>query len=150
MIEHLQKKNISYTLIDLREIDMPFCDGRKLEEYKNQALETAFKTLSAADGYIIGMPVYNYSISGPLKNFLDLTDKAMVKKPVGIVCNSGGVRSYLASADLMKCLSFEVESVCIQPTVHTWAGDFEKNVITNERIPQKIEDMIEKLLAICH
>ena len=146
--EVLTEKGISFETIDLRELEMEFCDGRELEEY-NQDMQDAYQKMEAADAYIIGMPVYQYSIAGPLKNFLDITMGAMKgEKPVGIICNSGGVRSYLASAELMKALSFEVSALCVQPTVHTWAGDFEDGAIKDPKIVEKIEKMVNAILKV--
>tara|TARA_Y100001936_G_C16036583_1_gene648958 strand:+ start:249 stop:440 length:192 start_codon:yes stop_codon:yes gene_type:complete len=59
-----------------------------------------------ADGLIIGMPVFCFSVSGPLKNFTDITSSAMEEKVAGIFCTTGGSMSYLASADLAKILAY--------------------------------------------
>ncbi len=100
----LKEKNIKYETIDLRKLNMQFCDGRDLKNY-NEDLQKAYKLMEEANGYVIGMPVYCYSVSGVLKNFLDITCSAMEGKSTGIVCNAGGIMSYLASSDLMKILS---------------------------------------------
>ena len=140
-----KKKNVKIDIIDLRKIDMQFCDGRDLKDY-NKDMRAAHATMEKADGYIFGMPVYQYSISGPLKNFLDIVSSAMSNKTAGIVCNSGGVRSYLASVELMKILSFEENVTTVQPTVHTWVEDFASGKIHNEDIHARIDKMIEALL----
>ena len=94
------------------------------------------------------MPVYCYSVSGVLKNFLDITCSAMENKYAGIVCNAGGVMSYLASADLMKILSYEVHALTVQPTVYAWGDDFKNGKITNEKVLHKAVHMVEKLMCI--
>ncbi len=143
--EILEKKGVSYEMLDLRKLNMEFCDGRPLEEYNND-MQKAYHILKSADAYIIGMPVYQYSVSGPLKNFLDIVSGAMKRKIAGIVCVSGGTRSYLASQDLMKILSFEVHVVSVQPTVHASKEDFDGQQIVNPKIIEKIEGMVDSIL----
>ena len=48
-------------------------DGRDLKDY-NEDLQKAYKQIEEANGYVIGMPVYCYSVSGVLKNFLDINE----------------------------------------------------------------------------
>ena len=62
--------------LDLRSLNMQFCDGRKLQKY-NSATQKAYEIVDKANGLIIGMPVYCYSVSGPLKNFIDITSSAI-------------------------------------------------------------------------
>ena len=156
VVKILKEKNINHELIDLRKIKLEFCDGRKLEEY-NQDLQNVYKLMERAKAYIIGMPVYCYSVSGVLKNFLDITCGAMEGKYAGIVCNAGGVMSYLASAELMKILSYEVQCLSIQPTVYGWGDDFsaeggptsggKDGKIVNPKILSKAKEMVEKLMS---
>jgi len=144
----LTEKKISFQTIDLRKLELQFCDGRPLNEY-NHDMQEVHKQLEKAHGFIIAMPVYQYSLSGVLKNFLDIHSKPFGNKCFGIICNSGGKGSYLASADLIKLLSFEVHSIPIQPTIHTWAGDFDKErtKITNEGIIPRISEMVDHLIS---
>ena len=146
-VKVLNKKKIKNEVIDLRKLKLEFCDGRDLKEY-NEDLRNAYKQMENANGYVIAMPVYCYSVPGPLKNFLDITCGAMEKKFSGIICNAGGIMSYLASAELMKILSYEVHVLCVQPTVYSWGGDFKENKIINEKVINKISDMTENLMSV--
>ena len=147
VIKILKEKNITHETIDLRKLKLEFCDGRDLKEY-NQDLQNAYKQIKEANGYVIGMPVYCYSVSGVLKNFLDITCSAMENKVTGIVCNAGGVMSYLASADLMKILSYEVHVLTVQPTVYAYGNDFKDGKIENEKVLHKAKAMVENLIAL--
>lgn len=145
VIKSLKKKEVSVDVIDLREINMEFCDGRSVEKY-NEDMQNVIKTLKKADAVVIGMPVYQYSVAGPLKNFLDITAEAFYYKLIGIVENSGGIRSYLAASELIKIMSFEVFAKTIMPIVHSWQEDFKDYKLINKKIFDKIEEMIEALL----
>ena len=58
-------------VIDLRHLSIPFCDGRKIEDYSKE-IQLLFKTIKEADALVFGFPIYCYSISGVLKNFIDI------------------------------------------------------------------------------
>ena len=143
----LTAKTIKYNLIDLRKLNMEFCDGRELKHY-NSDLQNVYQLMESSKAYIIGMPVYCYSVSGVLKNFLDITCAAMEEKYIGIVCNAGGAMSYLASADLMKILSYEVHAMPLQPIVYAYGSDFQNGKISNNKVLQKANDMVEKLTSV--
>lgn len=138
MADTLRKKKAHVEVIDLATLEMEFCDGRELEKYSTD-LQEAYQKIEASNGVIIGMPVYCYSVSGPLKNFIDITSQAFREKSFGILCNAGSSLSYLASNDLMKILSFESFAFPLSPTVMTSGADFKEGKLINERALKKIE-----------
>lgn len=146
-IKILKKHKYSTELIDLRSEDMPFCDGRKLEEYPARIREI-YSLIQESDALIFGMPVYCYSVSGPLKNFIDIFSQAFEKIPFGVCSAAGTKLSYLATADLMKILSYESKCVMVQPTVMADGKDFDKGVLVSKEVIKKIEDMIHVLTKI--
>ena len=147
ILQILLEKSIKHSVIDLRKIKLEFCDGRKIEEY-NDDLKNAYELMKSASAYIIGMPVYCYSVSGVLKNFLDITCNSMKGKFAGIICNAGGLMSYLASAELMKILSYEVHVLSVQPTVYAWDSDFQNGKIANQKVLNKANEMVENLMSL--
>lgn len=96
-------------LLPLSDVKMEFCDGRKLEEY-GESMRDAAARVARAQAYVIGMPVYCYSLPGVLKNFLDVTCSGMKDKPFAVVSVGGGERSFMACADLQRILSFEARA----------------------------------------
>ena len=142
--ELLDAKQIGREIIDLRDLELQFCDSRKLSEY-NSDLQNAYKTIEEAQALLFGMPVYCYSLSGALKNFIDITAGAMEKKLAGILCNAGGKASYMASADLEKILAFESHVTTIQPNVYTTYDDYANGKLVGEKSLQKLGDLIDNL-----
>ena len=63
-------------LLDLAAYDLPFL-GREREPTTKKAVERFLTDLRAADGIILGSPEIHGSISGVLKNALDLTDRGL-------------------------------------------------------------------------
>ena len=75
-------------LLDLREYDLPFADGGDSTTPDLQRLRTAIR---GAAGIVIGTPEYHGSLSGVLKNALDLMGfDEFAGKMVGLVGVSGG------------------------------------------------------------
>ena len=131
--------------LDLRSFDMQFCDGRKLTDY-NSDTQKVFQMVNEADGFIIGMPVYCYSVSGPLKNLIDITSAAMEKKVAGILCNTGSSMSFLASSDLAKILAYESHVLSVQPVVCSSYEDFKGGKLENRKVKEILKSMIRVLL----
>jgi len=136
---------VDYEILDLRSFNMQFCDGRKLTDY-NSDTQKAFEMINRADGFIIGMPVYCYSVSGPLKNLIDITSSAMEKKVAGILCTAGSPMSFLASSDLAKILAYESHVFAVQPVVCSSYEDFKDGELENRKVKEKLKSMIEVLL----
>lgn len=141
----LSKREVDHEILDLRHLDLQFCDGRATADY-NQDMQEAYSKMGRAKGYIWGMPVYCFSVSGPLKNFIDITAGAMENKVSAIICNAGGKGSYMALGDLSKILSFEARVVTVQPAVYTTNEDFENGRLNNPAITERIAIMIDALL----
>ena len=78
-------------LIDLREYDLPFCDGEHDQATRYPDAMRLQKEVAAAQGVILGTPDYHGSFSGVLKNALDLMGfDEFGGKVVGLVGVSGG------------------------------------------------------------
>jgi len=131
--------------LDLRSLHLEFCDGRSLKDY-NADMQKAYRVLDAADGFIFGMPVYCWSFSGVLKNFIDITAGAMENKAAGILCNAGGPRSFMASSDLIKVLFYESSVIAVHPIVYTSYDDFEDGRLVGEKALAKIHVMAAALM----
>jgi NAD(P)H-dependent FMN reductase len=77
-------------LIDLREYQLAFCDGRKARDYPADVLKLK-RRVKAARGIILGTPLYHGSFSGVLKNAIDLMGfDEFEGKMIGLVGVSGG------------------------------------------------------------
>lgn len=142
--EEMKRTGLKVQILDLRNIQMEFCDGRPLKEYHPE-VQQAFQALDESDAFVIGMPVYCYSISGPLKNFIDITSGAMENKIAGILCTAGGRQSYMASADLSNILAYESHVTTLQPIIYTHAEDYTDQTLSSDRIKTKIQQLTKHL-----
>lgn len=142
--KRLQEKGKTIQLIDLKTLNIPFCDARPLSDY-SVAVQELYKQIESADQLVFGFPIYCYSISGVLKNFLDIFSYSMKGKRFGICAAAGSKLSYLAIADLHKIISFQSNAVGVHPAVLADYSDFEGDV-PNDSIQERIDRMLEELL----
>lgn len=134
--------DVSY--IDLRESKLQFCDGRLFEDY-NDDMQDAYKTMEESEVIIFGMPVYQYSMSGVLKNFIDVCGWALSGKYIGAIVNAWGPNCYMASRDLFDCLYFEYATKSLAPTPYSWSMDFSDGELINDQVHQKIDELIANI-----
>ena len=78
-------------LIDLRDYNLIFCDGKEDETGYPEDVFNLRKSVGQAQGIILGTPEYHGSFSGVLKNALDLMGfDELEGKMIGLVGVSGG------------------------------------------------------------
>ena len=79
--------------------------------------------IAAADGVVFGVPEYNYSIPGGLKNALDWVSRPpqhspLVRKPVGIVGAATGMSGTIRAQSHLRQMMLYSDSPCLsQPEV---------------------------------
>lgn len=97
-------------VLDLRQLNLPFCNGE--DEYPNYPdVERLRNTVKQADGLILATPEYHGSLSGVLKNALDLMSfDHLSDKVVGVISVLGGQSNSNALNDLRVILRW----------VHSW------------------------------
>lgn len=133
------------TVIDLCGWDIPVLgqgNTMDVEELKRLAHE--------ADAIMIGTPNYHTSYSGILKNALDhLSINEFEMKPVGLFCNSGGMRNSDPLTQLRMVMR-GVHAMVIPTQVSTCDSDFVKTdaglVLENEKITERLSIMIDTLV----
>jgi NAD(P)H-dependent FMN reductase len=78
-------------LLDLHGFDLPFCAGEVGELQGNAGVESLRHKIAGASGVILATPNYHGTLSGVLKNALDLMSmREFEGKVVGLVGVSGG------------------------------------------------------------
>lgn len=79
-----QDSPLSYELVDLAEIDLPFLDEplkAALQEYEHEHTRAWSRTVSAFSGFVFVFPQYNWGYPAPLKNALDFLYYEWHNKP---------------------------------------------------------------------
>lgn len=83
------------------------------------------------------------------KNFLDIFQSAMTDKYAGLLCNSGGIRSYnFGAGELMMSMAFHNNVTLIQPVVHSWWEDFSQKKLVSKKVIEKLDLLIDRLQEV--
>lgn len=78
-------------LLSLRSLQLPFCDGRDDEDSYGGDTARFRAMVAGADALLVGSPEYHGSLSGPLKNALDLLGPDELRgKMVGLLATAYG------------------------------------------------------------
>jgi len=89
-------------LLDLKEYDVSFCDGRDPATYTGDTRKVIDAVVSA-DFYLIATPIYQASLSGVLKNLFDLVPPSALRgKVIGFLATGGTYQHYLVIENQLK------------------------------------------------
>jgi FMN reductase len=135
-------------ILDLRQMNLPFCDGG--DEYPNypdvEKLQTAF---DRADGIILVSPEYHGSISGVLKNALDLMSFDQLSgKVAGFISILGGQSNSNALNDMRVILRWvHAWSIPEQVAIgQAWQAFSKDGKLTDEKLAQRLDKFAQSLV----
>jgi FMN reductase len=133
------------TLVDLRDHDLPLCDGETT--YDVPAAKELAKIIAASDVILLVAPIYNYDLNAAAKNLVELTGSAWKDKVVGFLCAAGGRSSYMSPMGLANSLMFDFRCVIVPRFVYAVGEDFrdagELSDVVQERIRQLCTEAVK-------
>ena len=145
---HLQKQQVDCAWIDISEMDLPLCDADTC--YTQPGSRQVSKAIKAADGILIGTPVYNYDVSAAAKNLVELTGSAWEDKVVGFLCAAGGMSSYMSVMAFANSLMLDFRCVIIPRFVYATGRAFEGDDLKDKEVGERIEELAHELIRFTH
>ncbi|WP_075981726.1 NADPH-dependent FMN reductase [Bacillus massilinigeriensis] len=141
--------NIEVELIDLRDYQVEFVDGRPFAAYNNDT-QTVVNKILEADAFVIGTPIYQSSITGVLKNLFDhLPTTVFESKIVGLVSTAGSNRHFLVAETQLKPIISFFKAIIASKNVFVTNADFNKeNVIIEEDIKTRLAELAEEIVTL--
>ena len=139
--EALTALGASYELLDLREWDLPICDGKAC--YEHPSIGPVTEKVDGAAAILIASPVYNYDLNAAAKNFVELTGQAWGEKPVGFLCAAGGQRSYMSPIGLANSLMFDFRCHIVPRYVYATKEDFAASHEPRPELAGRIRQLAE-------
>lgn len=133
-------------LVDLRDFDLPFCDGE--DSYSAPGVQEVAKRVRSAQGVLIAAPVYNYDLNSAAKNLIELTGKAWMEKPVGFLCSAGGRSSYMAPIGIANSLMFDFRSWIVPRFVYATGADFGTDGSITPQVTKRIGELTKALVTL--
>lgn len=141
---HLTEADSSQ-IIDLKDQDMVFSDGRHWADYSGDTLNV-LQAIMAADVIILSTPTYQASLPAPLKNIFDLLpEAAFYHKTVGFLVTAGSEKHYLVMAQqLIPILDFMKANV-LTHYVFAHDADFNGSQLVSDDIEMRLAQFAEEV-----
>lgn len=135
-------------ILDLRAMQLPFCNGEdKYLDYPD--VERLRNTVKLADGLILATPEYHGSVSGVLKNALDLMDfEQLDGKVTGLISVLGGQPNSNALNDLRVIMRW-VHAWVIPEQIavgQAWKAFGSDGKILDEKLSQRFDQFAQSLV----
>ena len=124
------KDDLEIDLLDLKEADLPLCDGGAA--YEDDRVIAAKEKVEAADGIVFASPVYVYNVNAAMKNFVELTGHSMKGKVAGFLCAAGGRMSHMSVMSLANSLMLDFRMFVLPRFVYVAAEDWEGSALKDE------------------
>lgn len=134
-------------VLDLRQMNLPFCNGE--DEYPDYPdVEKLQNVVKAADGLILSTPEYHGSLSGVLKNALDLMSfEQLDNKVIGLISVLGGQPNSNALNDLRVIMRW-VHAWVIPEQIavgQAWQAFSPDGKILDEKLAQRFDSFAQSL-----
>ncbi|MGF1497665.1 MAG: NADPH-dependent FMN reductase [Elainellaceae cyanobacterium] len=134
--------------LDLRSLNLPFCDGG--DEYPGYPdVEKLRQAVLEADGLILATPEYHGSVSGVLKNALDLMGfEHFSGKVTGLISVLGGQSNSNALNDMRTIMRW-IHAWTIPEQIaigQAWKAFDEKGNLTDEKLSQRFDKFAQSLV----
>ena len=130
-------------MVDLRKVDLPFCDGDA--SYNHPNVGSLRDMIEGADSVAIAVPIYNYDAGATARNLIALTDKVWTEKVVGFVGAAGGERAYMSLMGLANSLTLDFRSIVVPRYVYASRAVFDGQSIASSSVRDRLDDLARDL-----
>ncbi|MGF1542668.1 MAG: NADPH-dependent FMN reductase [Pleurocapsa sp.] len=146
--DRVQALGAEVEVIDLKDLKLPFCDGG--DEYPDYPdVEILRDKVKAAGGLILATPEYHGSVSGVLKNALDLMSfEHLSGKVAGLISVLGGQSNSNALNDLRVIIRW-VHGWVIPEQVaigQAWQAFDGEGKLTDEKLAKRFDGFAQSLV----
>jgi NAD(P)H-dependent FMN reductase len=147
-ISRVQGLGVETEIIDLRKLSLPFCNGG--DDYSDYPdVAKMQQTVKSAAGLILATPEYHGSVSGVMKNALDLMSfEELSGKVAGLISVLGGQSNSNALNDLRIILRW-VHAWVIPEQIglgQAWKVFNEEGKILDEKLSQRFDAFAASLV----
>jgi NAD(P)H-dependent FMN reductase len=141
LLAYYRKSKLSSQLLDLRQVELPFCDADAAYGHPN--VEASQSLLNSARVIILATPIYNFDVNAAAKNLVELTGDAWENKVVGFLCAAGGASSYMSVMGLANSLMLDFRSVIIPRFVYATRHDFVDGLHLRDEVRARVHELGE-------
>jgi FMN reductase len=134
-------------LLDLGQLSLGFADGRPLDQL-NDDTPKLVAAIEAADAVILATPVYRATLTGALKNALDLLPiEALQGKPVGVIAMGATLHHFLGVESHLRDILGWFGAWQLPTSVYLSSADFADGKLT-EGAAGELDSLIRSLVVL--
>lgn len=143
MEKELSKLGVTVDLVKLSDYEInPYHRPRTAD------MDTLAQKIKDAENIILGMGIYNYSISDALKIILDNCFAGSTGKFYGLLTAAGGDRSYLATMNLTQICMNQYRMIQLPRIIYATGSDFVGDDISNEELLERLTSFASDFYTI--
>ncbi|MGH7142829.1 MAG: NADPH-dependent FMN reductase [Planctomycetota bacterium] len=153
--QRLTEHHVTSELLDLREFDLPMCDGQ-VETMGHPQVQPLRQAFMRASHIVLAVPIYNYYVNAAVKNMVELVfawgpwasgkRSEAEGKIVGFLCSAGGKSSYMSVIPFANSLMLDCRIWICPRFVYATKEDMGTPELA-ERIDRLIDDMLSMRVA---
>ncbi|WP_017306955.1 NADPH-dependent FMN reductase [Spirulina subsalsa] len=146
--QRIEALGAEMNLLDIRQLNLPFCNGG--EDYPDYPDVTRLRqAFEEADGIILATPEYHGSVSGVLKNVLDLMSfEHLAGKVTGVISVLGGQANSNALNDVRVIMRW-VHAWVIPEQIaigQAWQVFSPEGKLLDEKLAQRFDQFAQSLV----
>lgn len=147
--ERVQALGADIQILDLRTMKLPFCDGGKdYSEFPD--VHILQEVVTAADGLILATPEYHGSVSGVIKNALDLMGfTELGGKVTGLISVLGGQPNSNALNEMRLIMRWVHAWVIPEQLAigQAWRAFDEDGKLMDEKLAERLDSFAQSLVT---
>jgi FMN reductase len=129
-LDRATANGITTTLLDLGHLSIGFADGRPVDQLTDDTPKLV-KAIMDADAVILATPVYRATLTGALKNAIDLLPiEALQAKPVGVVVMGATLHHYLGADSHLRDILAWFGAITLPTSIYLSSADFADGKLT--------------------
>lgn len=135
------------TLLDLGQLSLGFADGRPLGQLADDTPKLVH-AVQDAEAVILATPVYRATLTGALKNALDLLPiEALQGKPVGVVAMGATLHHFLGAESHLRDILAWFGAWQLPTGVYLSSADFVEGALTGEAAAS-LDELLTALVGL--
>ncbi|WP_459460564.1 NADPH-dependent FMN reductase [Rhizobium sp. No.120] len=150
----LRGRRCEVEFIDLQHLDLPAFDN--LNCYEHPVYDRLYRAIRDADGVLLAVPVYNWSVGSAAKSLIELTGatgnggrkSAWFDQIVTFICSGGLPHSYMAYGSLAMSLMLDFKCVINPYVVYATERDWINGTNLSDTLAARLQKTIEVKLEL--
>ena len=147
-----RRSNVEF--IDLQDLELPTFDN--LNCYEHSSYDRLYNAIRHADGVLLAVPIYNWSVGAAAKSLIELTGatgagggkSAWFDQIVTFVCSGGLPHSYMAYGSLAMSLMLDFKCVINPYAVYATERDWIDGGTLSDALAARLRKTIEVKLEL--